>query len=71
MLIYIGANTCIMAGGGYDYLFKLTLVGAVKTGKTCLLARYAQDTFEPAYIATIGECVYQLCLFDNIVIITI
>ena len=49
-----------MAGGGYDYLLKITLVGAAKVGKTCLLTRYAEDTFNPSYDATIGE---QLCPF--------
>jgi len=53
--MYIGIITCDMAGGGYDYLLKITLVGAAKVGKTCLLTRYVEDTFNPSYDATIGE----------------
>ncbi|XP_065897381.1 ras-related protein Rab-8A-like isoform X2 [Dysidea avara] len=43
-----------MADAGYDYLIKLTLVGAAQVGKSCLLLRYVEDCFSPAYIATIG-----------------
>ena len=39
----------------YDFLFKLALVGDSEVGKTCVLARYAEDTFYSTYISTIGE----------------
>ena len=46
-----------MAGVGYDYVLKVTLVGAEKVGKTCLLRRYTEDIFSPSYVATIGKYV--------------
>jgi len=38
----------------YDYLFKLLLVGESGVGKTCLLHRFADNTFQESYISTIG-----------------
>jgi len=39
-----------------EYLLKVILVGADKVGKSSLLLRYVQDTFDPTYLSTIGEC---------------
>ena len=39
----------------YDFLFKLFLVGDSEVGKTCVLTRYAEDTFFSTYCPTIGE----------------
>lgn len=39
----------------YDMLFKLLLIGDSGVGKTCILFRYADDTFKTTFIATIGE----------------
>ena len=39
----------------YDLLLKLLLVGDEDVGKTCVLARYAEATFNSTYIATQGE----------------
>mmetsp|Transcript_7058 Transcript_7058/g.9808 ORF Transcript_7058/g.9808 Transcript_7058/m.9808 type:complete len:209 (+) Transcript_7058:126-752(+) len=45
-------------GGGmkrdYDYLFKLVLIGDSGVGKSCLLLRFADDSFTDSYISTIG-----------------
>ena len=37
-----------------DYQFKLLLIGDSLVGKSCLITRYADDHFEPNFIATIG-----------------
>merc|ERR1712013_845506 len=38
----------------YDYLFKLLLIGDTGVGKSCLLLRFADDTYTESYISTIG-----------------
>ncbi|KAJ7532818.1 hypothetical protein O6H91_13G021500 [Diphasiastrum complanatum] len=38
----------------YDYLFKLLLIGDSGVGKSCLLLRFADDTYLESYISTIG-----------------
>lgn len=38
----------------YDYLFKILLVGDSGVGKSCMLLRFADDTFTESYISTIG-----------------
>ncbi|KAI0628800.1 GTP-binding protein ypt1 [Trametes polyzona] len=39
---------------GYDYLFKLLLIGDSGVGKSCLLLRFAEDSFTDSYLSTIG-----------------
>lgn len=39
---------------GYDLLIKILTIGDSAVGKTCLLMRYASDTFSPTFITTIG-----------------
>jgi Ras-related protein Rab-1A len=46
-----------MAASGrrdYDHLFKLVLLGDSGVGKSCLLLRFADDSFTDSYITTIG-----------------
>jgi small GTP-binding protein len=38
----------------YDYLFKLLIVGESGVGKTCMLLRFADNTFEDDFLSTIG-----------------
>ncbi len=38
----------------YDYLFKVTLVGNSGVGKSCLLLRFADNTYTESYVSTIG-----------------
>ncbi|RYR11880.1 hypothetical protein Ahy_B04g069399 [Arachis hypogaea] len=38
----------------YDYLFKLLLIGDSSVGKSCLLLRFADDSYIDSYISTIG-----------------
>ena len=38
----------------YDMLFKLLLIGDSGVGKSCLLLRFADDTYTDSYISTIG-----------------
>ncbi|KAK2961224.1 putative GTP-binding protein YPTC1 [Blattamonas nauphoetae] len=38
----------------FDYLFKLLLIGDSGVGKSCILLRFADDTYTGTYIATIG-----------------
>ncbi|KAL8160755.1 hypothetical protein V2J09_002292 [Rumex salicifolius] len=41
-------------GSEYDYLFKLLLIGDSAVGKSCLLLRFADDSYVDSYISTIG-----------------
>jgi GTPase SAR1 family protein len=38
----------------YDFLVKLLVIGDSGVGKTCMLLRFADDTFDPSHVATIG-----------------
>lgn len=40
--------------GEYDYLLKLLLIGDSGVGKSCLLLRFADDSYSESYISTIG-----------------
>ena len=38
----------------YNYLFKMVLIGNSSVGKSSILRRFADDTFQESYLATIG-----------------
>ena len=37
-----------------DFAFKILLLGDSSVGKTCFLKRYTDNTFQDAYLSTIG-----------------
>ena len=38
----------------YDYLFKIVIVGTSSVGKSSILRRFSDDSFQESYLATIG-----------------
>lgn len=51
----------VMLRRSYDFLFKMLLIGDSGVGKTCILFRYADDTFNTTFISTIGRYFNILC----------
>lgn len=49
----VGMNATI-SEQQYDMHLKLLMLGDTGVGKTCLLLRYAFDSFSPTFITTIG-----------------
>jgi len=50
-----------------DYLFKLLLIGDSGVGKSCLLLRFADDSYSESYISTIGVDFVRPWQSDNCV----
>ncbi|GER50832.1 RAB GTPase homolog 1A [Striga asiatica] len=50
------SNACMLKFKNliFDYLFKLLLIGDSGVGKSCLLLRFADDSYLDSYISTIG-----------------
>uniref|UniRef100_A0A6N2MG24 Uncharacterized protein n=1 Tax=Salix viminalis TaxID=40686 RepID=A0A6N2MG24_SALVM len=51
----------------YDYLFKLLLIGDSGVGKSCLLLRFADDSYIESYISTIGVDFFLSDLYNSLI----
>ena len=49
-----------LAKRGYQHLFKLLFIGDSGVGKTSVIWRFSDDTFNGAFIHTIGESLLHL-----------
>ena len=68
----------VPAKKAYDFLFKLLIIGDSGTGKTCILVRYADDSFESTFISTIGKNFLKVFTLEvlllpslNVIIVTV
>ena len=58
------------ASDGYDYDFKILLIGDTAVGKTCLTMRYGSNLFEENYVLTIGKLTFVCLFWGNFVLRT-
>lgn len=42
----------------FEALLKVVIIGDSYVGKSCLILRYAQETFRENFLSTIGEYLY-------------
>ena len=47
-------GNCTVMARNFDYFFKLLLIGDSGVGKTCIIFRFADNTFNSSFISTIG-----------------
>ena len=53
-------------GANTDFAFKILLLGDSSVGKTCFLKRYTDNTFQDAYLSTIGfDFKFKFVTLDN------
>ena len=51
---------------GSEFAFKILLLGDSSVGKTCFLKRYTENTFQDAYLSTIGfDFKYKLVTLED------
>lgn len=43
----------------FEALLKVVIIGDSSVGKTCIILRYAQETFRENFLSTIGECFHR------------
>ena len=53
----------------YDFLFKLLLIGDSGVGKTCILARFAEDTYNLTFIISTGSGAHVMIKWREYVLI--
>ena len=57
---------------GSEFAFKILLLGDSSVGKTCFLKRYTENTFQDAYLSTIGlEFKYKLVTLEDGIIVKV
>ena len=54
-----------MSSTEYDYLFKLLLIGNSSVGKSSLLLRFVDNTWDDNFVPTIGVDFVRIKIFNN------
>ena len=50
----MASNQAAVRKKAYDFMFKLLLIGDSGVGKSCVLYKFVDDTFNTTFISTIG-----------------